>query len=131
MTKMFWNPNVAEHEIMGNAMKRLKKAGEAMADEVRENTPVGTVSRPMYKKGDYAGQYWTAKDAGALRDSVRVTSEEGSSDWRSRNVWIMTGNRKAYYGKIVEFGVNGNEYQGFFRKSINRSKKKASKILTG
>jgi len=133
MTKMFWNPNLADHEIIGNAMKRLKKAGEAMADEVEKNTPIGTESRPMYKTGDYAGQYWTARDAGALRDSVRVTSNSNGNplDWRSRNVWIMTGNRKAYYGKIIEFGVNGNKYQGFFRKAINRSKKKASKILTG
>ena len=135
MTKMFWNPNLADHEIIGNAMKRLKKAGEAMADEVRKNTPVGTVSRPMYKRGDYAGQYWTARDAGALKRSVRVAVDPkftgGMSEWVSRNVWVMVGTKAAYYGKIVEFGVNGNEYQGFFRKAINRSKKKASKILTG
>ena len=132
-----WNPKLAEHDIMGNALKRLTEVGEAMAAEVKKSTPVGTLSRPMYKTGPYKNKYWTARDAGALQRSVRITKSwedidgNTSSEMSSRNVWVICGTTKAYYGKIIEYGTNGNKYQGFFRKAINRSKKRANLILRG
>ena len=131
--EIFWNPKLAESEIMGNAMERIKKAADVMADEVKKNTPVGTEGRPMYKTGPYKNKYWTARDAGALKASVRVTESDDSdfSKEINRNVWIMCGNTKAYYGKIIEFGINGNQYKGFFRKSINKAKVRAKNVLMG
>jgi hypothetical protein len=132
---IFWNPKLVEHEIMGKAMDRLVEVGEAMAVEVKKNTPEGSTSRPMYKTGPYKNKYWTARDAGALKKSVRTTRRPeagaGNANWKSRNVWVMVGTTKAYYSKIIEFGVNSNKYKGFFRKAINRSRKKARNILTG
>lgn len=130
--EIFWNPKLAEHEIMGNAMDRLQKAADVMAKEVKDATPEGTVSRPIYKSGPYAGKYWTARDAGSLRRSVRTAKKDGSTQ---RNIRIIVGHRKAYYGKIIEFGTNdkegGNQHKGFFRKAINRSKRKARNALMG
>ena len=129
MPIMFWNPTLAEEPIMRNAAARLELAAKEMAKELKANTPEGTVSRPMYTRGANAGKWWTARDAGALKGSVRVTMQ---GDGRYRNAWIMCGNKKAYYGKIVEFGANGNDsHKGFFRKSINRAKPKAKRILMG
>jgi len=122
MANIHWNPKLAEHEIMGNAMVRLEKAAKAMAEVVKQATPEGTISRPIYKKGPYAGQYWTARDAGALKRSVRTATREGST---SRNVRIIVGHRKAYYGKILEFD------KPFFRPAINRGKRIAKNILMG
>ena len=142
-----WNPKLAEHDIMGNALKRLTEVGEVMAAEVKKSTPVGTISRPMYKRTYKTGKkgkqrgfsqaYWTSRDAGALQRSVRITKSwediDGNtlSEMSSRNVWVICGDTKAYYGKIIEYGTNGNKYQGFFRKAINRSKKRANLILRG
>lgn len=122
MPIMFWNPTLAEEQIMRNAAERLDRVGQMMADEVRKKTPVGTVSRPIYQRGPYAGKYWTARDAGALKNSVRVTKQ---GDGRYHNIWIMCGNRKAYYCKIIEY------YKPFFRPAINRAKNRAKVILSG
>ena len=128
VAQIHWNPKLAEHEIMGRAMDRLEEAAKAMASVVKDATPEGSVTRPMYKTGPYAGKYWTARDAGSLKRSVRTARKEGST---ARNVRIIVGHRKAYYGKIIEFGINGNQHQGFFRKSINRGKRIAKNILMG
>lgn len=122
VAQIHWNPKLAEHEIMGRAMDRLEEAAKAMAEVVKQATPEGSVSRPIYKTGPYAGKYWTARDAGALKRSVRVSKREGST---SRNVRIIVGHRKAYYGKIIEFD------RPFFRPAINRGKRIAKNILMG
>jgi len=123
-----WNPKLAEHDIMGNALKRLTEVGEAMAAEVKKSTPEGSETRPMYKTGPYKNKYWTARDAGALKRSIRTAKKRDSND---RSIRVICGTTKAYYGKIIEYGTNGNKYKGFFRKAINRSKKRANLILRG
>jgi hypothetical protein len=122
LKQVFWNPKLAEHEIMGNAMKRLEKVAEMMVSAVKVVTPEGTESRPMYTRGQYAEKWWTARDAGALKASVRSIVKNSDND---RNAWIMCGNKKAYYAKIVEHD------KPFFRKAINKAKGKAKIILAG
>lgn len=116
----FWNPKIAEAEIIGNAMARLIAAGEEVKKKAMSLCPVGTISRPMYKTGKYAGQYWTARDAGALKKSIRVVTKYGGT---GHNVWIIAGNKKAYYAQIVEF------YTPFMRPALNRSKSKIRTII--
>lgn len=100
-----WNPNVADQAFEGVAIERLVKAAHVVADAARARCPVGTVSRPIYKRGPYAGQAWTARDAGQLKRSIRITqkhSKSGKPLMRKRNVRVYAGTFLAYYSSIVE-----------------------------
>ena len=129
MPVMFWNPTLADERIMERAVQKIDEIAEMMAREVRKNIMskglVGTVSRPMYRTGPYAGKYWTARDAGSLLRSVRVTKQNmgGGASHRNHNVWVMVGNTKTYYAKIVEY------YTPYFRPAINRAKRTARQML--
>lgn len=88
------------------AMDRLLTAAKVVANAVSRRCPVGTVSRPMYRTGPYAGQAWTARDAGALKKSIRVVQKRGKTGkplTARRNVRVYAGHYLAYYAKIVEF----------------------------
>jgi hypothetical protein len=100
-----WNPNAMDETFEGVAMERLLEAAEVVASAARTRCPVGTVSRPIYKTGPYAGQPWTARDAGQLKKSIRVTqrtSKSGKPLLRKRNVRVYAGHYLAWYGSIVE-----------------------------
>ena len=100
-----WNPNVADESFENIAIERLVKAAEILADNARRKCPVGTVSRPMYKTGPYAGQAWTARDAGQLKRSIRVVrkhSKSGKPLQRKRSIRTYAGHYKAFYASIVE-----------------------------
>lgn len=87
------------------AIGRLVDAAQVVAFAARRRCPVGTISRPMYKRGPYAGQLWTARDAGRLKKSIRVvqkTTKGGKPLARKRNVRVYAGNYLAYYAAIVE-----------------------------
>ena len=101
-----WNPNAMDETFENVAVERLVEAAQVVADAARRRCPVGTVSRPMYKTGPYAGQPWTARDAGQLKKSIRVTqkvSKSGKPLTRKRNVRVYAGHYLAYYASIVEF----------------------------
>jgi len=90
-------------------MERLVEAAEVVASAARQKCPVGTISRPMYKTGPYAGQPWTARDAGQLKKSIRVTrkkTKSGKSFSKKRDVRIYAGSlgevNLAFYAPIVE-----------------------------
>lgn len=121
-----WNPQKYDGEIMAASMERLRRAAELVANRARGKCPVGTVSRPIYKTGPYAGQPWTARDAGALYRSIRVVEkkESGAQIARARNVRVYAGNYLVYYAKIVEYG--GKQ---FLRPALNQSKADIKNIL--
>jgi len=77
-----WNPQRFDGEFMHASMDRVRKAANVLADAARRNCPVGTVSRPIYRRGPYAGQPWTAMvDAETPCSSARrsaVLSNTGS-----------------------------------------------------
>ncbi len=88
------------------AIERLVEAAEVVATHARQKCPVGTISRPIYKKGRYAGQPWTARDAGQLKKSIRVVrkkTKSGKAFSRKRDVRVYAGHFLAYYASIVEF----------------------------
>ena len=100
-----WNPNVMDETFETVAIERLVEAAEVVAEAARRRCPVGTVSRPMYHKGPYAGQAWTARDAGQLKKSIRVVrkkTKSGKAFSRKRDVRVYAGHYLAYYARIVE-----------------------------
>ena len=101
-----WNPEQFDQMFEGVATERLVEAAEAVARNARQRCPVGTVSRPMYKRGPYAGQAWTARDAGQLRKSIRVVRKKtpsGKAFSKKQNVRVYAGHYLAYYARIVEY----------------------------
>jgi hypothetical protein len=121
-----WNPQKFDGEFMNTSMDRLRKAAEVVASKARAKCPVGTITRPIYKTGKYAGRPWTARDAGALKKTIRVVEkkEAGSQIMKARDVRIYAGNYLVYYAKIVEY--NGKH---FLRPALNESKNEIRDIL--
>jgi hypothetical protein len=100
-----WNPNKFDETFEHVAVERLVEASGVIADAARRTCPVGTTSRPMYKRGPYAGKPWTARDGGGLKRSIRVTRQKtksGKAFSKKRNVRVYAGNWFAYYASIVE-----------------------------
>ena len=100
-----WNPNKFDETFENVALDRLIEGAEVLKNAVKSKTPVGTTSRPIYRKGPYAGQPWTARDAGQLKKSVRVVrkkTKSGKALSRKRNVRVYAGTSLAYYASIVE-----------------------------
>lgn len=100
-----WNPNRFDQHFENIAMDRLVDAAEIVAQKARRNCSVGTISRPMYSRGKYAGQPWTSRDAGRLKKSIRIVrqrTKSGKAFSRKRNIRIYAGHYLAYYVNIVE-----------------------------
>jgi hypothetical protein len=90
------------------ARDRLVRAAEVVVDAARRRCPVGTITRPMYRRGKYAGQTWTSRDGGRLRRSIEHTKgkdwvEGIGEDLPNRSIAIIAGNYWAWYADIVEF----------------------------
>ena len=113
--------------IENATIERLVEAAEAVADSARRNCPVGTLSRPMYKRGPYAGKPWTARDDGALKKTIRVRtklSKSGKPLKRNSNVRVYAGNYLVYYASIVEHAV-----KPYLRPALWSSQSKIKSIL--
>lgn len=121
-----WNPQAFDGEFLNASMERLRAAAEVVATKARIRCPVGTISRPIYKTGKYAGQPWTARDAGALKKTIRVVEkrETGTAIMKTRNIRVYAGNYLVYYAQIVEY--NGRQ---FLRPALNSSKAEIRNIL--
>lgn len=121
-----WKPESVD-EIFENAtVERLLEAAEVVASAARGKCPVGTISRPIYKKGKYAGQPWTKRDAGALKKTIRITQKHSKSGIplsRKRNVRVYAGNYLVYYASIVEHTTP------FLRSALNNSITKIKSVL--
>ena len=101
-----FNPNKFDETFENVAIERLVEGAEVVATKARQNCPVGTKSRPMYKRGPYAGKAWTARDAGQLKKSIRVVrkkTKSGIALSKKRDVRIYAGTFLAYYAQTVEF----------------------------
>jgi hypothetical protein len=121
-----WNPNAFDQEFEDVAVERLVLAAEVVKSNARLLCPVGTVSRPIYKTGPYAGKEWTSRDAGQLKKSIRVVlkkSKSGKPLTKIRNVRVYAGHYLAYYARIVEFG------KPFMRPALAQSISTVKQIL--
>ena len=101
-----WNPEMYDLDFENIAIERLVEAAEYVASVARDACKPGTISRPIYKRGPYAGMSWTARDAGALQKTIRVRQKHGKSGKplkRKRDIRVYAGNYNVYYAGIVEF----------------------------
>lgn len=130
MPRVFIQTEIADEVVMGEAMRRLEAAGEILAAQIRSNLRSQiknpNYSRPPYKTGKYAGKWWTARDAGELLRSVRVVTKKDSTH---RNVWIITGNSKAYYSAIYEYSTDPKRGKKFYRPALAASRSKMKSVI--
>ena len=124
-----WKPQAFDGEFMTASMGRLRKAAGLIASKARQRCPVGTISRPIYKTGMYAGKSWTARDAGSLKKTIRVVEKRekygaGIAFSKARNIRVYAGNYNVYYAKIVEYMG-----KAFLRPALNSSKGEIRSIL--
>ena len=126
MRVAFFEPQKFDTELKGIALKRLKAAAEEIEKEAINECPVGTISRPMYKTGKYAGQKWTSRDGGRLKGSIRTVVPHNIGAGRfghGVNIRVYAGHYMAWYAAIVEFDKH------FMRKSKNRAMGRVKKAL--
>ena len=117
-----WNP-VKEIELAALAMPTLKAAAAMVADEARRRVPVGT-SRPAAKNG----KDWSAREAGALRDSIRVVTLD---DNPLKGVRVYAGSRAVYYARFVEYGTAKMWARPFLRVALQSKKAEILQMISG
>jgi len=121
-----WNWKEANEMVAKETRKRQLKAARILKNEVHRRCPVGTVSRPIAKKGVYAGQPWTKHDAGNLKRSIRVVEREEKYGFKLAQygeVRVYVGHYMAWYAQIVEY------FKPFMRPSINATLARIKNIL--
>lgn len=125
-----WDFTDANKMVMESSLERIRKAAEVIADETRRRCPVGTTNRPIAKKGQHAGQPWTARDAGRLKDSIRVTEKEQKWGFALTTfgmthgmVRVYVGHYLAWYAWIVEY------YKPFLRPALDSTRDRVRDIL--
>ena len=105
-----WNAKVFE-DYIEIVYEGLLEAAYTVKDEAvgKLRSQIGTgkttgINRPVYKRGKYAGQFWTARQFGNLLHSLRVTEKKDRHGNPERqNVRVYAGNKMAYYGPIFEY----------------------------
>jgi len=112
-----WAPDKITAEIEKRAMDRLEKAGESIASKARSKVPIGK-SRPPYKSGNIK---WSARQAGALKRSIRVVRLKGDP---KLNIRVYAGSKEVFYARWVEYGSVNNAVprKPFLRPALNESK---------
>jgi len=146
MRKKNWNPQKYDGELMDASMARLKKCANVVKDKAKSNLlrQMGrgwgspkkhkfNITRGVYKmaysKGKYhnTGANWTARTAGSLIKTIRVTEQHERFNTNLvgefRNVRIYAGNYLVMYAKIFEY------YRPYMRTALNASKPKIRQIL--
>jgi len=127
--KSKWDWREADKMVATKSLGRMRKAAKVLEEQVEANCPAGTVERPMYKTGPYAGQFWTARDAGQLKRSVRQVEPYDqlfgftvASDHYA-NVRVYVGTKKAYYAQIVEYS------RPFLRPAVESTRGRVKTVL--
>ena len=126
-----WNPNLF-NEFKGIAYANLLTAAYVVKDKTAQRLRgqiKHNINRPVYKKGPYAGEPWTARHSGELLRSVRIVQKrEDMGPQQGRliadftNIRVYAGNYLAYYADIFEF------YTPFMRPAFNESMAEVKEI---
>jgi len=128
-THIFWNPQAVNKMADKVASERMQAAATVLAEKTRSNLQAiiqHAISRPAYKRGKDAGKWWTARDAGELLRSVRIVQNVKAG---VHNIWVMVGQKKAYYATMFEYATRPGRGQKFFRPAIAASKAKMKSII--
>lgn len=134
MRVTLWEPDRYDIDFENISIDRLVEAAKVVRDEAKRRRPPGTVSRPIYKTGPYAGALWTSRDGGRLQRSIRVTrkrTKSGKAFSKKPNVRVYAGSfppgvkdkDNAYYAQIVEY------YTPFMRPSIMSTLSEVKSII--
>lgn len=113
-----WDPRRADAAVIHASMDRLERAGEAVAARARALCPVG-------KDRDGGGK-WGKREAGQLRDTIRVVRLQGDP---RRNVRIYAGTREVFWARFVEYGTVFTAANPFLRRALNSAKAAVTSIL--
>lgn len=130
--KAKWNADIITTEIEHEMMNRLERAGHAVAAAARQRVPIGTVTRAAY-----GGNPWTARKAGSLKKSIRVTRLSGDPnlDIRVYAGGMIVDGIDTYYAKWVEHGsVNTPPkapHRPFLRPALRSCKGDIMTIMNG
>jgi hypothetical protein len=122
----YWNPEAGYKEFSHISHERLMKAAKiirrATTRNLRKQIGKGKtkgINRPVYLTGKYAGQPWTAREAGTMLKSIRIVErkEQYGVEMKelSDNVRIYVGHYLAFYANIFEY------YTPFMRPAIKES----------
>lgn len=128
-----WSPEVFA-DLKKIAYHRLLEAAYVVKDNTvrRLRGQIGTgkttgINRAVYQRGLAKGEKWTGREFGRLLKSVRVVEkkekESGIVLQHYKNIWIMAGNRLAYYADIFEF------FKPFMRPALNDSLSEIKSIM--
>lgn len=122
-----WNPSAMDETFENVAIERLVEAAGVVATHARQKCPVGTVSRPIYKTGRYAGKLWTSRDAGRLKKSIRIVrkkTKSGKAFSKKRDVRVYAGSYLTDYTYAVEYGG-----KAFLRPALTESISEIKSII--
>jgi len=132
MARITWDVSEKIPELRLLGMERLKEAAEIIKDEakriLKSKMKGAPINRPVYKTGDYAGQYWTEREYGAMIRTVRVVAKRGAT---GREVRIYAGNSKTWWATQMEYGRGGwkGGPRSFLRPAINKSIPKIKQLI--
>ena len=122
-----WGYNEFDGLVESATNEKLMECAEIIKANVSQKCPVGTISHPMYRRGKYANQNWTSRDAGRLIKSIRIVKNKqtGRLIWKKRDIRVYAGHYMAWYASIVEY------YTPFMRAGLASSIPAMREILTG
>jgi len=128
----YWDETAGYKDFSNVAEERVQAAAEVIKEAVSRNLrgQIGRgkttgINRPVYLTGDYAGQPWTAREAGTMLKSVRVVEQkkEGALVWKAQNVRVYCGHYMAWYAQIFEY------YRPFMRPAMEETLSEVKQIM--
>jgi len=106
--RIVWEEDRVIGKVNREVVKHMRPFAQKIRDDARALAPKGRVTRGASKTGKHAGKSWTARQAGALRKSIKVKrlkSRFGGTDRYIVTVGDRVGNIDCYYWKYIEFGI--------------------------
>jgi hypothetical protein len=134
-TLKIYNPERLLSMATAQAEIRFDAAAELLANTVKANlrTIIGKhsvggdsyyyskgVNRDVYGRGKNKGKWWTARSVGSLLYSVRIIKKNKLGG--EPNIWVMVGNKKAYWAAMFEYATQAERGQPYWRPAISKSK---------
>lgn len=115
-----WNPGPITAEIEKKAMDRLETAAGLVAARARMLVPIG-------KDVPQGKGKWSKREAGALRNSIRLTRLKGDP---KLNIRVYAGNKKdVFYARFVEYGTIKMPAKPYLRPALNGMGPRIKSIL--
>jgi hypothetical protein len=121
-----------DNQIATAALSRMHAAASVIQMNMVLKCKKGYANRrPVYKKGPYAGQIYTARDMDIMAKTIRVVEKKGIGLHESPNVRVYAGNFKTWWAVQMEYGRGAwkGGAQPFMRPAINGSKAQVKVVL--